>query len=825
LDSIAIAISKAKQLLQTYTIYHKEEVSCEVDKEERKKKNFVFLIYSKYEALKAQSNSLDFDDLLFKAYQLLNQLPQLATNPSQLVVLDEVHNANLLQYEIGGLMSVGLSNVIVTGNPKISSYFLEKFIEDIAQQGLQPTALDADSDVTVSSTSIIESKTIAKNRQVIPVSSLLFTKKTGSFQWIIHSRDNESILLTTVLSQHSIMGYKENNMTVPYECLALNDVRKGDGNIIEIYNKQKSKSEPIKMVTIVTESETVRDEWFDDIISFRDDQTIDNILGVPDALYVIDDFMVPTFSGYQAHTPLVDNIDIHCKNHLQKIGKEITQLIRSNSEQAAKRYLSETNPKEASLVQDMLNQMQTNRANSIDLCNRQDVLQWKEIYSRIDIPQNEKIAKQNLIRHKIAIELHKEPPEPVKEPSPQPIESSLDKIEGIASPNQNEQNEEEKFEKMLSSLGDELEASVGPITPGTPIVSPKPIIEETISPSKTSTTINTDGNVERTTETTSTRETPDEYIVVHEKVTVTSPIDEHSMAQILNDFQARLYNFQKNSSNQPSGEEFSKLMTGIHEIQAQLQNLTNKTMSDTDPSLSDTASTNRTEQRIVYDDQSSGFDVQSEEEMIPSRHLNLASITPKKAAVRDKADQMADQIYQNVRSHIQKTPVQPKRFSTINSPFSLSSIEMTPTKLLHVHKMLKTGHVFWKHSSSGSSKKKQTHVYLSNNASSICFVKPDQQPGSSVREKIDVGHIASIQRGEQIKIRRQKIKSSLGSSLLGVRKEESKIDPDCMFAIITVDNRAIDLEAKTKEECALWADAWTMFLKDASLQFALPTDI
>jgi hypothetical protein len=87
----------------------------------------------------------------------------------------------------------------------------------------------------------------------------------------------------------------------------------------------------------------------------------------------------------------------------------------------------------------------------------------------------------------------------------------------------------------------------------------------------------------------------------------------------------------------------------------------------------------------------------------------------------------------------------------------------------------------------------------------------------------EVSAVKCVQRGEDIKQRRHEIRNSLGS-LLGVKKEEAKVDSETMFSIVTNNNKYYDMEAKTREEATLWADAWEMLLSSPTVQFALPTD-
>jgi superfamily I DNA/RNA helicase len=54
-------------------------------------KKALYKYYADYETLKEQSNTLDFDDLLFKAYQLLNARPELIDVSGILLTLNLIN--------------------------------------------------------------------------------------------------------------------------------------------------------------------------------------------------------------------------------------------------------------------------------------------------------------------------------------------------------------------------------------------------------------------------------------------------------------------------------------------------------------------------------------------------------------------------------------------------------------------------------------------------------------------------------------------------------------------------------------------------------------
>ncbi|MBE5737351.1 MAG: ATP-dependent DNA helicase PcrA [Clostridiales bacterium] len=82
-------------------------------------------IYSAYEEVMFKSNSLDFDDLLFKTYQLFCQFPQVAdyySNKFQYIHIDEFQDTNKVQFAIAQRLSIKHGNIFVVGDDDQSIY-------------------------------------------------------------------------------------------------------------------------------------------------------------------------------------------------------------------------------------------------------------------------------------------------------------------------------------------------------------------------------------------------------------------------------------------------------------------------------------------------------------------------------------------------------------------------------------------------------------------------------------------------------------------------------------------------------------------------------
>ena len=85
----------------------------------------VLRVYERYQQLLEQSSAVDFDDLLFKTYILLQQTPEVARKYQERYVhfmIDEFQDTNVAQYAIAKQLSQGHRNLCVVGDPDQSIY-------------------------------------------------------------------------------------------------------------------------------------------------------------------------------------------------------------------------------------------------------------------------------------------------------------------------------------------------------------------------------------------------------------------------------------------------------------------------------------------------------------------------------------------------------------------------------------------------------------------------------------------------------------------------------------------------------------------------------
>ncbi|MAF51879.1 MAG: AAA family ATPase [Chloroflexi bacterium] len=82
-------------------------------------------VYERYDQIMAQSTAVDFDDLLLKAYQMLDGQPDVAKKYQERYVhfmIDEFQDTNTVQYAISRQMTQGYRNLCVVGDPDQSIY-------------------------------------------------------------------------------------------------------------------------------------------------------------------------------------------------------------------------------------------------------------------------------------------------------------------------------------------------------------------------------------------------------------------------------------------------------------------------------------------------------------------------------------------------------------------------------------------------------------------------------------------------------------------------------------------------------------------------------
>jgi DNA helicase II / ATP-dependent DNA helicase PcrA len=82
-------------------------------------------IYPAYQGQLAQSNAVDFDDLLFHVATLLRDNPEIRASLDEryrFILVDEYQDTNLAQYAIARALSVDHPNLAVTGDPDQSIY-------------------------------------------------------------------------------------------------------------------------------------------------------------------------------------------------------------------------------------------------------------------------------------------------------------------------------------------------------------------------------------------------------------------------------------------------------------------------------------------------------------------------------------------------------------------------------------------------------------------------------------------------------------------------------------------------------------------------------
>ena len=85
----------------------------------------VHRVYERYQLMMARNSAVDFDDLLFKVYFMLRDLPDIATKYQERyshLMVDEFQDTNVAQYAIARQIGERTRNVCVVGDPDQSIY-------------------------------------------------------------------------------------------------------------------------------------------------------------------------------------------------------------------------------------------------------------------------------------------------------------------------------------------------------------------------------------------------------------------------------------------------------------------------------------------------------------------------------------------------------------------------------------------------------------------------------------------------------------------------------------------------------------------------------
>ena len=149
----------------------------------------VLRVYERYQQLLEQSSAVDFDDLLFKTYLLLQQTPEVARKYQERYVhfmIDEFQDTNVAQYAIAKQLSQGHRNLCVVGDPDQSIYSwrnadirnILSFQTDFPESKLialeenyrsSQTILDAAHGLISANTQRVEKELFTQNKRGVPV--------------------------------------------------------------------------------------------------------------------------------------------------------------------------------------------------------------------------------------------------------------------------------------------------------------------------------------------------------------------------------------------------------------------------------------------------------------------------------------------------------------------------------------------------------------------------------------------------------------------------------------------------------------------------------
>lgn len=126
-------ISAAKNSLLSAEAYLADD---DIQKEDsRSNKPFIGQIYARYASQCFKNGAMDFDDLLFKMYELLRRFPEVLAKYQQkfrYILIDEYQDTNMAQYKIIKLLAAANENICVVGDDAQSIYsFRGATIENI----------------------------------------------------------------------------------------------------------------------------------------------------------------------------------------------------------------------------------------------------------------------------------------------------------------------------------------------------------------------------------------------------------------------------------------------------------------------------------------------------------------------------------------------------------------------------------------------------------------------------------------------------------------------------------------------------------------------
>lgn len=126
-------ISAAKNSLFSAQAYVNDR---DIQKEDsRSNRPFIGQIYSRYASQCFKNGAMDFDDLLFKMYELLSRFPEVLAkyqHKFRYVLIDEYQDTNMAQYKIIKLLAAANENICVVGDDAQSIYsFRGATIENI----------------------------------------------------------------------------------------------------------------------------------------------------------------------------------------------------------------------------------------------------------------------------------------------------------------------------------------------------------------------------------------------------------------------------------------------------------------------------------------------------------------------------------------------------------------------------------------------------------------------------------------------------------------------------------------------------------------------